>query len=43
MEMDGIPEGVWPKGQVDGGRPSLARIKELLPCTLAEVSDGFFP
>ncbi len=42
MRVDGAPEGVWPKGQVNGGRPSLARMEELLPCTLAEVPDGLF-
>ncbi len=42
MKVDGIPEGMWPKVQVDGGRPSLVRMEELLPCTLAEVLDGFF-
>ncbi len=42
MKVDGAPEGIWPKGQVDGGQPSLARMEELLPCTFAEVPDGFF-
>jgi hypothetical protein len=42
MKVDGVPEGVWSKGQVEGSRPSLPRIEELLPCTLAEVLDGFF-
>ncbi len=42
MEVNGAPEGIWPKGQVDGGRPSLARMEELLPCTLSEVPDGLF-
>ncbi len=40
MEVSHIPEGVWPKGQGDGGRPSLLRMEELLPCALAEVPDG---
>jgi hypothetical protein len=26
---------------VDGGRPALARVEELLPRTLPEISDGF--
>ncbi len=40
--MDDAPEGVWPKGQVDGSQPLFAHMEELLPCTLAEVPDGFF-
>jgi hypothetical protein len=27
--------------QVDGGRPSLVRVEELLPCTISKVPDGF--
>ncbi len=27
---------------MDGGRPALACMEELLPCTLLEVPDGFF-
>ncbi len=27
---------------MDGGRPALARVEELLPCTLLEVPDGLF-
>ncbi len=42
MEVNCIPEGVWPKVQVDGGWPSLLRMQELLPCALAEVADGLF-
>ncbi len=42
MKVDGTPEGIWPKGQVDGGWPSLACMEELFPCTLEEVPDGFF-
>ncbi len=42
MEVNGTPEGIWPKGQEDGGRPSLARMEELLPCTLSKVHDGLF-
>ncbi len=42
MEVGGTPEGIWPKGQVDGSRPSLACMEELLLCTLAKVPDGFF-
>ncbi len=42
VKVDGAPEGIWLKGQVDGGWPSLARMEELLPCTLAKVPDGFF-
>ena len=42
MEVDGTPEGIWPKGQVDGGRPALTHIEELLLCTLLEVPDGLF-
>jgi hypothetical protein len=41
VEVDGTPEGIWQKRQVDGGRPLLARIEELLPCTLLKVPDGF--
>ncbi len=42
MEVNGAPEGIWPKGQVDGGQPSLVCMEELLPCTLPKVSDGLF-
>jgi hypothetical protein len=42
MEVDGIFEGVWLKGHLDGGWPLLACMEELLLCTLAEVPDGFF-
>ncbi len=27
---------------MDGGRPALAYMEELLPCTLSEVPDGLF-
>ena len=40
--VNGTPECIWPEGQVDGGRPSLARMEELLPCTLSEIPDGLF-
>ncbi len=42
MEVNNAPEGIWPKGQVDGGRPLLACMEELLPCALSEVPDGLF-
>ena len=42
MKVSGTPECIWPEGQVDGGRPALARVEELLPCTLLEVPDGLF-
>ncbi len=42
MEVNGAPEGIWPKGQVDGGRPLLACMEELLPCTFSKVPDGLF-
>ncbi len=42
MKVDGALEGIWPYGKVDGGWPLLARMEELLPCTLAEVPGGFF-
>ncbi len=41
MEVDRTPECIRPEGQVDGGRPALACIEELLLCTLPKVSDGF--
>ncbi len=41
MEVDSTPEYIRPEGQVDGGRPALVRMEELLPCTLPEISDGF--
>ncbi len=41
MEIDSTPECIRPEGQVDGSRPALACMEELLPCTLPEVSDGF--
>jgi hypothetical protein len=42
VKVSGTPECIWPEGQVDGGRPALARVEELLPCTLSEVPDGIF-
>ena len=39
--VNGTPQCIWPEGQVDGGRPALARMEELLPRTLSEVPDGF--
>ncbi len=42
MKVSGTPECIWPEGQVDGGRPALARMEELLPCTLLDVPDGLF-
>ncbi len=42
MEVSSTPECIWPECQVDGGRPALARVEELLPCTLSEVPDGLF-
>ncbi len=41
MEVDSTPECIRPEGPVDGGRPALARMEELLPHTLLEISDGF--
>ncbi len=41
MEVDSTPECIRPECLVDGGRPALARMEELLPCTLLEISDGF--
>jgi hypothetical protein len=41
VEVNGVLEGIWPKGQVDGGRQSLAHMEELLPCTFSKVPDGF--
>ncbi len=41
MKADSTPKCIRPEGQVDGGRPALARIEELLPCTLSEIPDGF--
>ncbi len=41
MEVDSTPECIRPEGQVDGGRPALVRMEELLPRTLPEISDGF--
>jgi hypothetical protein len=31
VEVDSTPECIRPEGQVDGGRPALARMEELLP------------
>jgi hypothetical protein len=42
VEVNGAPEGIWPKGQVDCGQPLLACMEELLPCTLLKVPDGLF-
>ncbi len=40
--MNGAPEGIWPKGQVDGGRASFACMEELILCTLSKVPDDLF-
>ena len=42
MKVSSTPECIWPECQVDGGRPALARVEELLLCTLLEVPDGLF-
>jgi hypothetical protein len=42
VKVSSTPECIWPECQVDGGRPALARVEELLPCTLSEVPDGLF-
>jgi hypothetical protein len=42
VKVNRTPKCIWPEGQVDGGRPALARIEELLPCSLLEVPDGLF-
>ncbi len=42
MEVDGTPEGIWPKRKMDGSHPSLACMEELLPCILLKVPDGLF-
>jgi hypothetical protein len=42
VKVSGTLECIWPEGQVDGDRPALARVEELLPCTLSEVPDGLF-
>jgi hypothetical protein len=39
--VNGTPECIWPEGQVDGGRPALVCMEELLSCTLPKVIDGF--
>ncbi len=41
MKVDSTPKCIRPEGQVDGGRPALACIEELLPCALLEIPDGF--
>jgi hypothetical protein len=41
MKVDSTPKCTRPEGQVNGGRPALARMEELLPCTLLEIPDGF--
>jgi hypothetical protein len=41
VEVDSTPEFIRPEGQVDGGRPALVRMEELLPRTLPEIYDGF--
>jgi hypothetical protein len=40
VEVDSTPECIRPEGQVDDGRQALARMEELLPCTIPEISDG---
>ena len=41
MKVDSTPKCIRPESQVDGSRPALARMEELLPCTLSEIPDGF--
>jgi hypothetical protein len=41
MKVNSTPKCIRPESQVDGGRPVLARMEELLPCTLLEIPDGF--
>jgi hypothetical protein len=41
VEVDSTPECIRPEGQVDGGRPALVCMEELLPRTLPKISDGF--
>ncbi len=41
MEADCIPQGIWPKDQVNGGWPLLLHMEELIPCALTEIADGF--
>jgi hypothetical protein len=41
VKVDSTPKCVWPEGQVEGGRPALAHMEELLPCILSEIPDGF--
>jgi hypothetical protein len=41
MKVDSTPKCIRPEGQVDGGRPALVHMEELLPCTLLEIPDGF--
>ncbi len=41
MKLYCVPEGVWPKGQVDGSHPSLSRVEELFPCNLVEITDSY--
>jgi hypothetical protein len=42
VKLSSTPECIWLECQVDGGRPELVHMEELLPCTLLEVPDGFF-
>jgi hypothetical protein len=42
VKVSSTPVCIWPEGQVDGGRPALACMEELLPCFLLEVPDGLF-
>jgi hypothetical protein len=42
VKVGSTPECIWPEGQVDGGRPALVRVKELLSCTFLEVPDVLF-
>ncbi len=41
MKVDSTPKCIRPEGRVDGSRPALARMEELLLCTLLEIPDGF--
>ena len=41
MKVDSTPKCIWPEGQVDGGRPALVCMEELLLHTFQEISNGF--
>ncbi len=42
MKVRRVSQGVRPKGQMKGSRPSVPCVEQLLSCALTEVANGLF-